>query len=118
MNRWMPALLLATGVGVGVGCAAPEVKHATPLGSKTAPVRCDMPLGEQRYLDRLHCADGSRPSYIRVGSFGPGPYGTILDGYEVTCGTATSLVFMDMYHAGYVETQAIPGFQIDAPISP
>jgi hypothetical protein len=82
------------------------------LGSKTNPVRCDMPRGERYYLLRLRDADGKSPGFHRVGSFGGGPYGNILDGYEVKLGANTVMIFMDMYHPGYVETNAVPGFTI------
>ena len=87
-------------------------KVSGPLGADTNPVRCDMPRGERAYLQRLRDADGKPPRFHRVGSFGAGPYGNILDGYEVTAGTNTLMVFMDMYHPGFVETNAIPGFTI------
>ena len=92
-----------------------EEASAFPLGSQKNPVRAQMPQGQRAYLSRLRCADLSRPSYVREGSFGVGVYGNIIDAYEVTCedsGPAKVRVFMDMYHAGFVETNAIPGFGI------
>lgn len=91
-------------------------KAAAPLGSRENPVRCAMPAGERAYLDRLRCPDGSRPSFTRAGSFGGGPDGHILDGYKVKCAGAEELmIFMDMYHEGYVETSPVPGFTIVNP---
>lgn len=88
-------------------------KH--PLGSEKNPVRAEMPPGERAYLARLRCSDGKAPAFERIGSFGSGPYGNILDGYTVNCGNAAPgqvQVFMDMYHRGHVETRAVPGFTI------
>ncbi|WP_086608036.1 hypothetical protein [Erythrobacter donghaensis] len=89
-------------------------KH--PLGSQENPVRADMPGGQRAYLSRLRCADGNRPTFDRVGSFGVGVYGRIIDGYEVLCDGSSpekSLIFMDMYHRGHRETAAVPGFTIE-----
>lgn len=88
-------------------------KVSGPLGAKTNPVRCESPRGERAYLSRLRCPDGERPTFARIGSFGPGPYGNIIDGYMVKCeGREEATVFMDMYHEGYVEKEAVPGFTI------
>ena len=74
-------------------------KHA--LGAKGNPVRCNRPGGERAYLDRLRCQNGRKSKYSRIGSFGGGPYGNILDGYDVKCRGADSVtIFMDMYHPG------------------
>ncbi len=84
------------------------------LGSQGNPVRADMPKGEHEYLSSLACSDGSQISYRRLGSAGTGPYGTILDIYNVSCFVNSTLeeytVYMDMYHPNYKETQAIEGF--------
>jgi hypothetical protein len=88
-------------------------KVAGALGTETNPVRCEDPKGERLYLSRLRCPDGKRPEFSRIGSFGAGPYGNILDGYRVKCaGRGDATVFMDMYHEGYVEKEAVPGFTI------
>ena len=88
-------------------------KVSGALGTETNPVRCEDPKGERQYLSRLRCSDGKRPEYSRIGSFGVGPYGNILDGYRVKCeGSEEVRVFMDMYHEGYVEKEAVPGFTI------
>lgn len=88
-------------------------KVSGDLGTQTNPVRCEDPKGERQYLSRLRCTDGKRPEYSRVGSFGVGPYGNILDGYSVKCsGREEVIVFMDMYHEGHVEKEAVPGFHI------
>jgi len=83
------------------------------LGTKTNPVRCDDPKGERQYLNRLRCSNGKRPEYSRIGSFGVGPYGNILDGYRVKCESVDeATIFMDMYHEEYIEKEAVPGFTI------
>jgi hypothetical protein len=88
-------------------------KVSGALGTKTNPIRCEDPKGERQYLSRLRCTDGSRPAFSRIGSFGVGPYGNILDGYRVKCeGGDEVTVFMDMYHEGYIEKEAVPGFAI------
>ena len=89
-----------------------------PFGSKQNPVRVTMPAGERAYLARLRCSDGRPPQFERMGSFGAGPYGNILDGYTVDCGAAAPgkvEIFMDMYHGGYAETRPVPGFTIVTP---
>lgn len=84
-----------------------------PLGSDRNPVRASRPEGQRAYLDRLRCGDGSAPSNSRVGNFGIGVFGNIVDGYQVTCpGDEPKMVVMDMYHAGYVENAPVPGFTI------
>jgi hypothetical protein len=95
------------------GEAESDKKVSGALGAKTNPVRCENPKGERQYLSRLRCPDGKRPEFSRIGSFGVGPYGNILDGYRVKCeGREEVTVFMDMYHEGYVEKEAVPGFTI------
>ncbi len=90
-----------------------EPKVSGPLGSKTNPVRCDYPKGERAYLSRLRCSDSKQPEFSRIGSFGIGPYGNILDGYRVKCeGSDEVKVFMDMYFRDYIEKEAVAGFTI------
>src|SRR5690606_3865317 len=86
-----------------------------PLGSPGNPVRCDMPAGERAYLDRLRCPDGGVPTYRRIGSFGVGPHGNIINGYRVHCPGAApddegAVIFTDMYHPGHIEPEPVPGF--------
>lgn len=89
-----------------------EPKISGELGSKDNPVRCSGPPGERAYLNRLRCADGKAPKYFREGSFGKGPYGHILDGYNVKCEDKDAVtVFMDMYHK-HIEKEPVPGFTI------
>jgi hypothetical protein len=90
--------------------------EAFPLGSKNNPVRSDMPPGERAYLERLRCNDGTAPAFERAGSVGEGPYGTILDLYQLRCSSgqpSTASVYMDMYHRDYSEDRPAPGFTIE-----
>ena len=87
-------------------------KVSGELGSKGNPVRCSGPPGERAYLNRLRCLDGKAPTYFRIGSYGKGPYGNILDGYNVKCEEKDPVtIFMDMYH-NHVEKTPVPGFTI------
>lgn len=89
-----------------------------PLGAKENPVRAEMPQGQRAYLNRLRCQNDKRPSYERVGNYGTGVYGRIIDGYRVKCENsepAESMIFMDMYHPGHQEAAAVPGFTIVRP---
>lgn len=89
-----------------------EQKVSGELGSKTNPVRCSGPPGERAYLNRLRCSDEKPPKYHRIGSYGLGPYGNIIDGYSVKCEEKDAVtVFMDMYHK-HVEKEPVPGFTI------
>ena len=89
-----------------------ESKVSGELGSKTNPVRCKGPQGERAYLNRLRCTDEKAPEYHRIGSFEAGPYGNILDGYNVKCEDKDPVtIFMDMYH-NHIEKEPVPGFTI------
>ena len=85
-----------------------------PLGSKPNPVRCSGPKGEREYLNRLRCPNGYKPEFKRTGSYGPGPYGTVIDGYEVSCeeSDVKTTIYMDMYHNAYFENRPVLGFDI------
>lgn len=83
-----------------------------PLGTNANPVRCQGPRGERYYLARLVDPDGAEIDFERIGSFGAGPYGNILDGYSVKLGDKTVTVFMDMYHDGFFEDRPLPGFYL------
>lgn len=86
-----------------------------PLGSEGNPVRAQMPAGEREYLSRLRCPDGTPPTFERLGSVGLSPYGAIMDVYSVQCGTAAPVeVYIDMYHAGYIEKRPVEGFSISS----
>jgi len=95
-----------------------NIAARSPLGSRDNPVRADMPEGQRAYLARLRCGDGAAPAFERMGSYGLGPFGSIIDGYQVTCAVAElkeRQVFMDMYHSGHVELAPVPGFAIVPP---
>jgi hypothetical protein len=86
-------------------------KH--PLGSDKNPVRVSGPAGQRAYLSTLRCADGKAPQFYRVGNFGVGAFGNIVDGYDVTCPGSSpekTMVVMDMYHSGRTESRTIAGF--------
>lgn len=88
-----------------------------PLGSEKNPVRVNMPSGQRAYLARLRCSDGKAPQFQRGGSVGPGPFGSIVDVYDVNCGDAAPgnvPVYLDMYHSEHDEKNAVPGFTIVA----
>ena len=89
-----------------------------PLGSAENPVRAHFPQGQRAYLNRLRCANGAPPEYSRGGSVGDSPYRNIMDVYGVDCGESAPgnvPIYMDMYHKGYIENDAVPGFAITAP---
>jgi hypothetical protein len=90
----------------------PKALKSAKLGEEMNSIRCEGPSGEREYLSRLICPDGSQPYFYRIGSFGYGPYGTMLDGYNVICGSDSITVFMDMYHRNFIEKKSIEGFQI------
>ncbi|MEH3144445.1 MAG: hypothetical protein PGN34_03645 [Methylobacterium frigidaeris] len=88
--------------------------RALPLGSRGNPVRVGMPSGQRAYLARLRCSNGARPAFDRIGSFGEGPYGSIIDGYRVACPgiTEDAVIVMDMYHPDHREDAAPSGFSL------
>lgn len=96
--------------------AALRKAAAFPLGSRENPVRVSMPQGQHAYLRRLRCSDDKPPRFERVGNFGPGVFGSIIDGYRVICPDEgeprESLIYMDMYHPDHVETAAPAGFTL------
>lgn len=109
--------LLGLTMGVGPAESARIARRVAdkPLGSAANPVRADMPPGQRAYLSRLRCADGKAPAFHRIGSMGDGPYGSIMDAYQLACAgssPAEAVVHMDMYHPGHVEAAAVPGFTI------
>jgi hypothetical protein len=86
-----------------------------PLGSLKNPIRENMPKGQAAYLARLRCADGQTPHAARRGNVGQGPYGSIVDLYDVTCpGKPSVEIHMDLYHDG-PETRPVPGFTVAPP---
>ena len=94
---------------------------AFPLGSPQNPVRASFPPGQRAYLDRLRCADGSAPNYVRAGNVGVGVFNSIVDDYIVNCGAAAPgevHLQMDMYHPDHIEMRAVSGFTLVAPGTP
>lgn len=88
-------------------------KH--PLGTLQNPVRVNGPAGQRDYLSRLICENNEQVSaFSRLGSSGIGSFGNITDIYEIICdtekGAITYSIYMDMYHANYVETRPAKGF--------
>lgn len=83
------------------------------LGARTNPICCDDPSGERYYINRLRDQSGKRPTFVRRGSVGTGPYGNMLDLYLLSSpAMADREIYMDMYHRGYVELEPIPGYLI------
>ena len=84
------------------------------LGSKDNPVRAYLPAGEVAYLTRLECQNGSSLAAIRTGSVENGPYGHVLDRFEVKCpGTEVQIIYMDMYHPNAFEMEPVEGFKLN-----
>ena len=69
---------------------------------KTNPVPVCLQEGEIDYLARLRCRCGEPFMFHRKGSFGRGPDGHTVDGYELVCRDRQHHItlYMDMYHAG------------------
>ena len=69
---------------------------------KTNPIPVHKQHGELGYLAGLRCECGEPFVFHRVGSFGRGPDGHTVDGYDLVCKTRGHRIklFMDMYHAG------------------
>ena len=100
---------------LSAGELAEIAKH--PLGSAENPVKVQGVEGEYVYLARLRCPEDKPPVVDRRGSAGTlSPYGSIMDIYDAVCDAPPSFtIFVDMYHPGYVEPGAVPGFTIVAP---
>lgn len=57
------------------------------------------PAAERAYLRTLRDEAGKPVTFRRLGSVGLGPYGNILDAYEVQTSTGRTItLFIDMYH--------------------
>ena len=57
------------------------------------------PAAERAYLNTLRDEEGKPVIFKRLGSFGDGPDGNVLDGYEVQTSTGRKLtLYIDMYH--------------------
>lgn len=124
------------------GCTSPtqvaDPKTTAGLGeSKATAIEVCRPMGQRAYLSRLVCADGTRPTFNRIGSFGsrmPEPANMskeqsgavleamltgralkpgetdlhVVDGYEVSCGTVKRTIYMDMYHCHSAPPEQAP----------
>lgn len=93
-----------------------EKAEQHPLGNEKNPIRVNMPEGQRAYLARLRCSDGKAPSYQREGSIGAGPFGSIVDVYNVDCGEALPgkvSVYLDMYHPEHEENRPVSSFTIE-----
>ena len=100
----------------GKSCVEPNhdeiAKHPFGLSGHN-PVRSDGVRGQREYLSRLICPDRRAvKGFSRSGSVGIGPYGFMLDLYQVQCRFKTYSVFMDLYHPGYIENRPVDGFTI------
>ncbi len=94
----------------------PKELEKYPLGSANNPIRTDGVAGERNYLISLSCDDNSTPIFKRRGSVGIGPYGFILDLYDVECSVDSKpknySIYMDLYHPGFIEHRPVAGFGI------
>ncbi len=129
MKTIITLFILSAVISANIALAEPESKNSPvpnssegaaisgPLGSWNNPVKSNGPSGERAYIKRLKCPDGETPKFHRVGSYAPGPYGNILDGYDLVCGDQKFKIFMDMYHCCFKETEPVPGFTIEPPSS-
>ena len=84
------------GVDPKLSSADPEYGY-----SQKKPVKVgNGPSGERAYFSTLLDEAGQPVKFSRLGSYGPGPDGNILDGYEVKTSTGRTLtIYIDMYHA-------------------
>jgi hypothetical protein len=85
--------------------------EAHPLGTRENPVRVGGPEGEHAYLGHLRCEDGSQPRIGARSDAGVGAYGSVVGGYEVSCGAIASRIVFDIYHEEHAETRAPAGFR-------
>ena len=69
---------------------------------KFNPIPVQMPDCQAEYLDNLRCECGEPFQFRRVGNYGPGPDGHVVDGYELVCKTGKCQItlYIDMYHLG------------------
>jgi CHAT domain-containing protein len=88
------------------------------LGTRAAPVQCDGPSGERRYLDRLRCPDGKKLIYDRRGTESgralEAHRGHLLDVYQARCedGRHALDVYTCMYHYRSNERRPIPRYSL------
>jgi len=115
-DRGFEAMLMGQAPRTKLSAAELATIAKEPLGSAKNPVKAEGVEGEYRYLARLRCKEDKPPVVERLGSGDLSPYGSIMDIYRAVCDAPPALtVFVDMYHPGYVEPSAVPGFTIVAP---
>jgi hypothetical protein len=103
-ERLAPVMLTAEQAARRHGANA--VHFADAPSSMEQPIEVCMVGGEQAWLVRVTCADGSRAAAPRTGSRGAGGLcRSIIDHYEAKCPEQTYEVFMDMYMCGPGEEQ-------------
>lgn len=76
-----------------------DASNPIPVGGRTE---------REKYLAGLHCPCGEAFQYRRIGSFGTGPDGHVVDGYFLSCckGSHQIKLYFDIYHRG--TTSLIP----------
>ena len=82
---------------------------AFPLGSLQNPVRVGGPQGQQAYIARLRCSDGSRPAAGPATDGGAGGFGSVVERFQLDCGLVAPgklELMMDKYHQEHRETRA------------
>ncbi|MDB5667349.1 MAG: hypothetical protein JWL74_299 [Alphaproteobacteria bacterium] len=108
-------MLQGLAAGLSEEEAAIAAAQVRPLGTMDNPVRVGGPEGEQAYLARLRCGDGSAPRIGQPSSMGPGAFGSLVDGYALDCGSSAPgrfTIVMDKYHDEHREDRAPAGFTI------
>ena len=89
---------------------------SSSVGTVENPIKADMPTGERAYFSRLRCSDGAPVKARRLAAGPIGSDGHISDLIEVSCtDSAARILYIDMYHPGYVEERAPVGFTIAPP---
>lgn len=66
------------------------------------PIPVCLPNGQTEYLGGLRCECGEPFDFQRMGNYGPGQDGHVVDGFELVCKTKKHQItlYMDMYHWG------------------
>ena len=108
-------MLQGLAAGMSEEEAAIAAAQSRPLGTIDNPVRVGGPEGEQAYLARLRCGDGSTPRIGQPAGMGAGAFGSLVDAYPLDCGGAAPGRFtlvMDKYHEEHREDRAPAGFSL------
>lgn len=86
------------GVDPKLTSSDPEYGYSREKPIKVGP-RSLGSAAQSAYLRTLRDEAGEPVKFKRAGSFGTGPYGNVLDGFEVKTSTGrTFLLYIDMYH--------------------